>query len=54
MTLAGLISHYLPTNQVKASKARIFEVLVEILNKPELPDSVKSSIVDSLWSFLSD
>jgi hypothetical protein len=50
--LSGLISNYLPRDQVKPSKERIFEMLLEWLSS-DVAESIKTPLVDCLFGFTS-
>ena len=51
--LQGLISFYIPTEDVNKYKTQMFPILFSILQS-DVPQSIKDSIVDSLWSFVTD
>ena len=50
--LNQLIAYYIPTDQVLAQKTKMFPILMDVLQK-DVAQSVKDSVVDSLWSFIS-
>jgi len=52
MQLRQLISYYLPVDQIKEAKHKMFGVLYEMLLQ-EIPASVQGPVVDNLFGFVS-
>lgn len=53
MNLKSLIDYYLPVELVKETKAKMFDTLLDILNKDGIPEAVQGSLVENVFSFVT-